>query len=159
MKTLKILFFCLLATTAFAQSKQKTKRKSIIKTEIEAESTDFEVVQKVLHSERGPGKPHYNPKTGRPSPGYNRQTYRFSIKPLVDGIVIYSVNYGKETVKSDNLSTLTPFETVHYGCTPEKVAVPSGDFSKIKIIFEYKKNGIKKRFVVTNLEHTSYNAP
>ena len=161
MKTkLLCLLLCLVATSSvFAQSKQKTKTQTSIKTETEAESTDFEVIQKVLHIERGPGKPYYDPHTRRQAPGYSHASYRFSIKPLIDGIIMYSVNYGKKTVKVDNKTVLTPFEAYYYGCKPEMIAIPSGDFSKIKIVFEYKKNGKRKRFVVTNLERTSYNAP
>ena len=161
MKNVLFLLLCLLLATssAFAQSRQKTKTQTNIKTETEAESTDFEVIQKAQHTERGPGIAYYDPRTGRPVPGYSHLSYRVTIKALSDNIVMYSVNYGKKSVKTDNKTILTPFETYHYGCKSEMVAVPSGDFSKIKIVFEYKKNGKRKRFVVTNLERTSYNAP
>jgi hypothetical protein len=147
MKTLKILFFCLLATTASAQSKHKTTIKSSIKTETEAKSTDFEVVEKVHYSIAGCGKkPPNGEKCGQPT----IQNYRFSIKPLAEGIEILSVNYGKGAIKSHYKGIQPAYEILAFGTKVENIPVPLGDFSKIKVVFEYKKNGIKKRFVVTN---------
>ena len=156
MKT-KLLFLvlCLVATSSvFAQSRQKIKRKKIVKTAVvtkkATENTDFEIISKFYGITSGIGMVStQNPNQKMPA---DSKSYSIILKPSVPKLLIQGIMVEYATQDSKYKDTLSVGERLVFNFRSNVYPHFQDTILKEKVIFNYRKNGVQKSFIVTDFK-------
>jgi hypothetical protein len=165
MKTIKIILICLLAASSvFAQSKQKTKRKKTTKTAVVIKKAteipvitqpvipDFEILKKEFVFKYFGQERLREP--GRKQPSSFSKTYVIQIKTLVPDMLIDSVYYDGKVESTRYKQRLPSNETLVFSLylapsDDDNHLVTSGIMDR-SVSFRYKKGDTTKFLEISN---------